>query len=119
MQTELLKPVASGLANSDRIQRLVADFLAGRKATTLRTYSQGLADFAQFTLGASGVDRDTSANGADAQKKAAADVQQRAIEIGTAINLGIFFVPVGYRDNVKGMIPSPVQFFWNMEKVSA
>ena len=35
------------------------------------------------------------------------------------INLGIFFVPVGYRDNVKGMIPSPVQFFWNMEKVSA
>jgi peptide/nickel transport system substrate-binding protein len=60
-----------------------------------------------------------SANGADAQKKAAADVQQRAIEIGTAINLGIFFVPVGYRDNVKGMIPSPVQFFWNMEKVSA
>ena len=30
-----------------------------------------------------------------------------------------FFVPVGYRDNVKGMIPSPVQFFWNMEKASA
>ena len=60
-----------------------------------------------------------SASGADAQKKAAADVQQRAIEIGTATNLGIFFVPVGYRDNVKGMIPSPVQFFWNMEKVSA
>ena len=46
-------------------------------------------------------------------------MQQRAIEIGTAANLGIFFVPVGYRDNIKGMIPSPVQFFWNMEKVSA
>ena len=60
-----------------------------------------------------------AANGLDAQKKAAADVQARAIEIGTAINLGVFFVPVGYRDNVKGMIPSPVQFFWNMEKVSA
>ena len=28
---------------------------------------------------------------------------------------GTFFVPVGYRDNVKGMIRSPVQFFWNME----
>ncbi len=54
----------------------------------------------------------------DAQKKAAADVQQRAYEIGTAVNLGIYFVPVGYRDNVKGMIPSPVQFFWNMEKTS-
>jgi integrase/recombinase XerC len=53
MQTELLRPVASGLVSSDRIQRLVADFLAGRKATTLRTYSQGLADFAQFMLGAS------------------------------------------------------------------
>jgi len=60
-----------------------------------------------------------AANGIDAQKKAAADVQARSIEIGTAVNLGIFFVPVGYRDNVKGMIPSPVQFFWNMEKVSA
>ena len=54
----------------------------------------------------------------DAQKKAAADVQARAYEIGTAANLGIYFVPVGYRDNVKGMIPSPVQFFWNMEKTS-
>ncbi|MBX6424906.1 MAG: ABC transporter substrate-binding protein [Variibacter sp.] len=53
------------------------------------------------------------------QKKAAAAVQARAIEIGTHVNLGTFFVPVGYRDNVRGMIPSPVQFFWNMEKVSA
>jgi peptide/nickel transport system substrate-binding protein len=60
-----------------------------------------------------------AANGLEEQKKAAAAVQQRSIEIGTAANLGIFFVPVGYRDNVKGMIPSPVQFFWNMEKVSA
>jgi peptide/nickel transport system substrate-binding protein len=54
----------------------------------------------------------------DAQKKAAAAVQARAVEIGTHINLGTFFVPVGYRENVKGMIPSPVQFFWNMEKTS-
>jgi hypothetical protein len=60
-----------------------------------------------------------AASGLETQKKAAADVQRRAIEIGTAANLGIFFVPVGYRDNIKGMIPSPVQFFWNMEKVSA
>jgi peptide/nickel transport system substrate-binding protein len=29
----------------------------------------------------------------------------------------MFFVPVGYRDNVRGMIKSPVQFFWNMEVV--
>ena len=28
--------------------------------------------------------------------------------------LGQFFVPVAYRNNVKGLIKSPVQFFWNM-----
>jgi peptide/nickel transport system substrate-binding protein len=65
--------------------------------------------------------RQTFANAGnlEEQKKAAAEVQKRALEIGTHVNLGTFFVPVGYRDNVKGMIPSPVQFFWNMEKVSA
>lgn len=56
MQAELLNPVANGLAQSNRIQRLVSDFLAGRKATTLRTYQQGLADFAQFLNGASAAD---------------------------------------------------------------
>jgi len=56
-----------------------------------------------------------TANSLDEQKKIAADVQKRAIEIGTHANLGTFFVPVGYRENVKGMIPSPVQFFWNMD----
>jgi peptide/nickel transport system substrate-binding protein len=60
-----------------------------------------------------------AADGLEAQKKTAAEVQKRAIEIGTHVNLGTYFVPVGYRDNVRGMIPSPVQFFWNMEKVSA
>jgi len=51
----------------------------------------------------------------DEQKRIAADVQTRAIEIGTHANLGTFFTPVGYRDNVTGMIRSPVQFFWNMD----
>ena len=41
------------------------------------------------------------------------------VESRTFLAVTIFFVPVGYRDNIKGMIPSPVQFFWNMEKVSA
>jgi peptide/nickel transport system substrate-binding protein len=59
-----------------------------------------------------------NAGSPDEQKKAAAEVHKRAIEIGTHANLGTFFVPVGYRDNVRGMIPSPVQFFWNMEKTS-
>src|SRR5919204_4540319 len=49
MQNELLNLPAGALANSNRIQRLVADFLAGRKPTTMRTYSQCLADFANFT----------------------------------------------------------------------
>jgi peptide/nickel transport system substrate-binding protein len=57
-----------------------------------------------------------AAGSLDGQKTTAADVQKRAIEIGTSINMGTFFVPVGYRTNVKGMIKSPVQFFWNMEK---
>ncbi len=48
-------------------------------------------------------------------KKAAAEFQRRTYEVGSYINCGQFFVPVGYRDNVKGMIRSPVQFFWNME----
>ena len=60
MQTELINPAASGLANSDRIARLVADFLAGRKATTLATYAQGLADFARF-IGARSIERGRSA----------------------------------------------------------
>ena len=59
-----------------------------------------------------------AADSLEEQKKAAAEVQKRAIEIGTHVNLGTFFVPVGYRTNVRGMIPSPVQFFWNMEKTS-
>lgn len=63
---------------------------------------------AQFAIAAS----------ADEQKKVAAEVQKRAIEIGTHANLGTYFVPVGYRNNVKGMIASPVQFFWNMEKTA-
>ncbi|MCC7346656.1 MAG: ABC transporter substrate-binding protein [Variibacter sp.] len=59
-----------------------------------------------------------NAGSLDEQKKAAAEVQKRAMEICTHANLGTFFVPVGYRTNVKGMIPSPVQFFWNMEKTA-
>ncbi len=49
------------------------------------------------------------------QKQIAAEIQARAIEIGTHGNYGTFFVPVAYRDNVKGLIRSPVQFFWNIE----
>ena len=49
------------------------------------------------------------------QKALASKVQDRLYEIGSHGNLGAFFVPVAYRDNVKGLIKSPVQFFWNIE----
>ncbi|MEM1045255.1 MAG: ABC transporter substrate-binding protein [Pseudomonadota bacterium] len=41
-------------------------------------------------------------------------VQERLWAIGSSGHLGQFFVPVAYRSNVKGLIKSPVQFFWNM-----
>ncbi len=48
------------------------------------------------------------------RKAAAAKVQERLWAIGASGHLGQFFTPVAYRDNVKGLIKSPVQFFWNM-----
>ena len=50
----------------------------------------------------------------DKQKALADAIQTRAIKIGTHGNVGTFFIPVAYRDNVKGLIKSPVQFFWNI-----
>ena len=44
----------------------------------------------------------------------AAKVQERLWAIGASGQLGQFFTPVAYRNNVKGLIKSPVQFFWNM-----
>ncbi len=41
-------------------------------------------------------------------------VQERLWAIGASGELGQFFTPVAYRKNVKGLIKSPVQFFWNM-----
>ncbi len=49
-----------------------------------------------------------------AQKQIASKVQERLYKIGASGHLGQFFVPVAYRDNVKGLIKSPVQFFWNI-----
>ena len=41
-------------------------------------------------------------------------MQERLWAVGASGELGQFFVPVAYRNNVKGLIKSPVQFFWNM-----
>ena len=48
------------------------------------------------------------------RRSLAARVQDRLYAIGSHGNLGTFFSPVAYRDNVKGLIKSPVQFFWNI-----
>jgi peptide/nickel transport system substrate-binding protein len=48
------------------------------------------------------------------KQELAKKVQERLWAIGASGELGQFFVPVAYRDNVKGLIKSPVQFFWNM-----
>lgn len=51
------------------------------------------------------------------QKQLAEDIQVRNYEVVvTHGNFGTWFNPVAYRDNVTGMIRSPVQFFWNMAK---
>lgn len=54
------------------------------------------------------------ATSAEEQLKLAKQVQSRLWAIGASGELGQFFVPVAYRNNVKGLIKSPVQFFWNM-----
>jgi len=41
-------------------------------------------------------------------------VQERLWAIGASGHLGQFFAPVAYRDNVKGLVRSPVQVFWNI-----
>ena len=41
-------------------------------------------------------------------------VQERLWAIGASGQLGPFFVPVAYRNNVKGLLKSPVQSFWNL-----
>jgi peptide/nickel transport system substrate-binding protein len=56
------------------------------------------------------------ANASSQEDKIAAGhkVQERLWKIGASGQLGQFFVPVAYRNNVKGLIKSPVQFFWNL-----
>ena len=48
------------------------------------------------------------------KKEHANKVQERLWNIGASGQLGQFFVPVAYRNSVKGLIKSPVQFFWNI-----
>jgi peptide/nickel transport system substrate-binding protein len=50
------------------------------------------------------------------KKEIATKVQERLFAIGASGHLGQYFQPVAYRDNVTGLIKSPVQFFWSLKK---
>ena len=54
------------------------------------------------------------AGSVEEKKELGKKVQERLWAIGASGHLGQFFTPVAYRKNVKGLIKSPVQFFWNM-----
>ena len=54
------------------------------------------------------------ATSAEDKLAAATKAQERLWAIGASGELGQFFTPVAYRNNVKGLIKSPVQFYWNM-----
>ena len=61
-------------------------------------------------------DRFARAVGADSQRRLADEVQKRAFEIVPYVNFGQWFNPIAYRDDLVGLIKSPVPFFWNVEK---
>ena len=54
------------------------------------------------------------AGSAEEKKEIGMKVQERLWAIGASGHLGQFFTPVAYRNNVTGLIKSPVQFFWNI-----
>ena len=63
--------------------------------------------------------RDTFARTSDpdSRETLAQEIQARAFEVVTHGLYGQWSNPVAYRDSLRGLIKSPVQFFWNIEKV--
>jgi peptide/nickel transport system substrate-binding protein len=52
----------------------------------------------------------------DEQRKLAAEIQEKTFAGMNYIPLGQFFLPTAYRRTLKGVIDSPIPFFWNVEK---
>jgi peptide/nickel transport system substrate-binding protein len=52
----------------------------------------------------------------EAQQKLAADIQQEAFTSLPFITTGQFVIPTAFRKNLKGVVPAPVVFLWNVEK---
>ena len=50
------------------------------------------------------------------QKEIAARIERRAFEVVPYAPGGLVQQPMAYRNSLKGMVLSPVQFFWNMAK---
>lgn len=50
----------------------------------------------------------------DRQRELSDAIQARAIEVVTHGNFGTWYNPIAYRDNISGMLISPVPFFWNI-----
>lgn len=62
--------------------------------------------------------RDAFAYEGDPARRAelAERVQRRAYEVVPYVNYGQWFNPIAYRANLAGVLPSPVNLFWNIEK---
>lgn len=53
---------------------------------------------------------------ANKREKLAHDIQALALEEVTYVPLGLFYQPVAYRSNIKGLVPCPIPVFWNATK---
>jgi peptide/nickel transport system substrate-binding protein len=51
-----------------------------------------------------------------AQQKLAADIQEEAFAAVPFIPTGQFVIPTAFRKNLKGVVPAPVVFLWNVDK---
>ncbi len=51
-----------------------------------------------------------------AQKKLAVEIQEQAFVSVPYIPTGQFVIPTAYRSSLKGVVPAPIVFIWNVEK---
>ncbi len=57
-----------------------------------------------------------ASNEADS-RRLAQEIQSRALQMAPFAVVGQFFLPAAYRTNLRGVLPGPVPWFWNIEKV--
>ena len=53
---------------------------------------------------------------AAASTRIAQDIQRVAMQTAPFVTVGWFFLPAAYRANLRGVLPGPVPWFWNIEK---